>query len=683
VPREAAPRALLAVIALIMAVAVAVVPIVDAPAKNKKRDKGDAVAAETVPPEEAPADVPVETVPADPAQEGVVVDDASGSNGAPVVEQPLTATDGGGGGDDRTLLSADADGDYLPDALDNCPNVQNPDQADSDGDGVGDACMVYQDTDGDTVPDKSDNCPNVATSDFTDTDGDGVGNVCDKSPDGIEPEPEPVPELDGQGGEGEAEPPAPENGENLNGKEVERDGRSRSKQRERTERSKATITTESDGQEGQDSGGQAEEGQSNEGEAVEEPVYDDPYINEELIAEAAASGELDAPPEPPPAPQRAWDEDVEPSRWESIARIDAGATDDAVAPDEADAEPNDRGRRGNRGNDPESGDQGGENVEDSEFARGWMRAKLILQEEVPADVPVNEEPATDEPANDESAGGNGGGTSPVPVENGLVITGNGNDDDPAPDEGRDNESAGNGNEDEPLDEAAPAGDVAEGDGNRRRNADERQGDGNRNNDNRDRGERASRRDGSRRDGSSRGAAAAQAPRQDDAEPPRERNGQRQDRRGRAAQIPENWSEDRYFDGGSALNWSGDIGVAGTDDDALYLTQRSGSGPGRRRGFEYAIPVDTSGPFRIRLYFAEPYWGAPGGPEGDAGRRVFTITAEGEDVIQDLDVFEEAGALTALVKQVDVVVEDGELNLRFVASEGEPIVAAVEVLQPAE
>jgi hypothetical protein len=271
------------------------------------------------------------------------------------------------------------------------------------------------------------------------------------------------------------------------------------------------------------------------------------------------------------------------------------------------------------------------------------------------------------------------------VENGLVITGNGNDDDPPPDEGRDNESGDNGEEDEPLDEAASSGNAEEGDGNRQRNADERQGGGNRNNDNgdRDRGERASRRDGSRRDGSSRGAAAAPAPRRDDAEPPRERNGQRQDRRGRAAQVPENWSEDRYFDGGSALNWSGDIGVAGTDDDALYLTQRSGSGPGRRRGFEYAIPVDTSGPFRIRLYFAEPYWGAPGGPEGDAGRRVFTVTAEGEDVIQDLDVFEEAGPLTALVKQVDVVVEDGELNLRFVASEGEPIVAAIEVLQPEE
>ena len=36
--------------------------------------------------------------------------------------------------------AADADGDGVPDATDNCPNDANPDQADSDGDGVGDVC---------------------------------------------------------------------------------------------------------------------------------------------------------------------------------------------------------------------------------------------------------------------------------------------------------------------------------------------------------------------------------------------------------------------------------------------------------------------------------------------------------------------------------------------------------------
>jgi hypothetical protein len=225
VPRGAAPRALLGVLALIIALAIAVIPAVEARPKDRT-NKHDEVAAETAPS-------------GDSGQSDVVSNDDLTAG----AEQPLATGSNSSSSNEPTLLDLDSDGDYIPDALDNCPNVQNPDQADADGDGNGDPCTVYQDTDGDTVPDKSDNCPNVSTSNFSDRDGDGVGDPCDKSPDGIEPTPEPVPDLGTQGDAGATEPPPPENGQNQDGREIERPGHSRSRVMDRTDTAEPTINT--------------------------------------------------------------------------------------------------------------------------------------------------------------------------------------------------------------------------------------------------------------------------------------------------------------------------------------------------------------------------------------------------------------------------------------------------------
>ncbi|HSA59373.1 MAG TPA: choice-of-anchor Q domain-containing protein [bacterium] len=74
-------------------------------------------------------------------------------------------------------LEPDADGDGIPNTLDNCPDVSNADQTDTDGDGAGDACDT--DDDGDGVADGVDNCPLVANADQADEDGDGIGAACD------------------------------------------------------------------------------------------------------------------------------------------------------------------------------------------------------------------------------------------------------------------------------------------------------------------------------------------------------------------------------------------------------------------------------------------------------------------------------------------------------------------------
>ena len=643
-PRGAAPRALLGLIALVLAIAVAAMPAVDLRAKDKNGGKRDKVAAETVDGDSGQTDVAYEAPPDETSTQKDSGGDVTNVE-EPAVEQPLTATKGNASSDDRTLLALDADGDYLPDALDNCPGVQNPDQSDADGDGHGDACPVYQDMDGDSVADKQDNCPNIATSDFSDRDGDGVGDACDKSPDGIEPEPKPIPELDGQGGEAATEL-TPENGEGLDGQELERASRSRSKERQRTDVSKPIITSGAD--EGVGSDAQILD------ERLLDPERDNPRRNEELIAEAAASGDLYAPPQPPPAPQRAWEEGSDVVSWEPVIRIDAGATNDQVTQGPADAEAKDSGQRPAADKGDGERNRASEDVGDSRFARGWMRAKLFLQDEGDTGA---------DPGDGSADGGSDAGSAPVPVESGLVITGVA-EEDPPRDEERARVISEPAGEDAPLESTANA--ASHG-----REKSSNKGENHN-----------STKDGSRRDGSSRGPAAPSGPR-GNAQSERDAENQDQGRKSsRDKGTPAGWGGDRYFEGGSALNWTGDLGVAGTDDDELYLTQRSGSGPGKKRGFAYAIPIENEGTYLVRLYFAEPYWGSPGGPDGETGRRVFTVAAEGENIIEDLDVYEEVGSLTALVKQVEVEITDGELNLRFTAREGEPIVAAIEILQPA-
>ena len=58
-------------------------------------------------------------------------------------QAPLVSTFNGLNSGETLLIPGDADGDGVPDALDNCPAVSNADQDDFDGDLLGDACDPF------------------------------------------------------------------------------------------------------------------------------------------------------------------------------------------------------------------------------------------------------------------------------------------------------------------------------------------------------------------------------------------------------------------------------------------------------------------------------------------------------------------------------------------------------------
>ena len=130
----------------------------------------------------------------------------------------------------------------------------------------------------------------------------------------------------------------------------------------------------------------------------------------------------------------------------------------------------------------------------------------------------------------------------------------------------------------------------------------------------------------------------------------------------------NFTADQYFTGGSASGTSSSI--ANTSDDPLYQDMRF------RKEMAYEIPVPQNGQYTVTLHWAEKWAGA-----FTVGKRVFDVYMENQLVESNLDVFAQAGALTALVKTFTVSVSDGILNIEGIASSNNAFFSAVEVELP--
>ena len=112
-------------------------------------------------------------------------------------------------------------------------------------------------------------------------------------------------------------------------------------------------------------------------------------------------------------------------------------------------------------------------------------------------------------------------------------------------------------------------------------------------------------------------------------------------------------------------------IDGTPDVPIYQTERWD--PAEAPEMTYAFPVDA-GHYRVRLHFAEIWTGG-----FSSGARVFGVAIEGNQALSGFDIYGEAGALTAIIKEFDVDVTDGSLEVTLTHEIENPKISALEVV----
>ncbi|PPK88536.1 thrombospondin type 3 repeat-containing protein [Neolewinella xylanilytica] len=93
---------------------------------------------------------------------------------------------------------------------------------------------------------------------------------------------------------------------------------------------------------------------------------------------------------------------------------------------------------------------------------------------------------------------------------------------------------------------------------------------------------------------------------------------------------------------------------------IYRSERTSGDPYYVR---YYFPL-APGEYRLRLHFAEIYWDAPGGGNGDVGTRVFDVVAENQRLMDNYDILRDVGPGRAVVKEFNVRNTDGYFYLYF-------------------
>jgi hypothetical protein len=137
-----------------------------------------------------------------------------------------------------------------------------------------------------------------------------------------------------------------------------------------------------------------------------------------------------------------------------------------------------------------------------------------------------------------------------------------------------------------------------------------------------------------------------------------------------------WHPDNYYMNGRLSTQRQQI--VGSPDPDLFGAERYGH-------FTYAIPVDTRDRYTLLLHFAEFYFGPHASGVGGAGSRVFRVMCNGVLLLDDFDIFKEAGSLHALTKTFYHLkpTAQGKLNLTFEPIVNNATVSGIEVLDESQ
>ena len=133
-----------------------------------------------------------------------------------------------------------------------------------------------------------------------------------------------------------------------------------------------------------------------------------------------------------------------------------------------------------------------------------------------------------------------------------------------------------------------------------------------------------------------------------------------------------WRPDDYYLGG--YTGAKRTKTTGTADPDIFAAERYGH-------FTYAIPVDTRDRYTLVLHFAEFYFGPGASGSGGEGSRVFRVLCNGNTLLDNFDIYRQAGNLNALTKTFYHLkpTAQGKLNITFEPIVNNATVSGIEVL----